>query len=523
MSLCTLPAGAGGGLVAGINCGEKVVKEGGNEHFRVFSYEEGGEVEEVREVERRKVFSPGVLRDMEVYQRLCRGTKGVVVVGSGGGKTGDNEIVVLRAVDGSEEKGLRWEVEGRIGPEEGREVVDLDVDVDDGGEADGGKGDWTVGWCLPHGVYITSSPSLLKDTAIPSPKPIYTLTPNSGVFRSLRVMSPPAGVTFNKRIIATIVNLPTRSGAHLLLLSSPKSTFSDPPTKTTLLSRRPLHRNIRAATSMDLISLPPTINPCGHPQGQSVLAVSGADMSVEILILDYPLHAGDLGESDVKVRTLKTFYNVHPFQITKVAWSPPVRNGGVYELKLATVSMGQTVVTYTVPLVTVSTTSAAGGAEGSSTAALFNPSSPPTPSGDKMRNKSRLKRTRSSTADLHAQPQLGMYVLPPPGTRRATIYSVTVSLGLVVVLAILLQLVFVYRGGLLVAGPVGVDALSQMGYPGEGAEDIRDEERLVEAVREAAEVVGEWAVEEGRKVAGGVVKGMVRGAVEQGVRGVLGG
>lgn len=71
---------------------------------------------------------------------------------------------------------------------------------------------------------------------------------------------------------------------------------------------------------------------------------------------------------------------------------------------------------------------------------------------------------------------------------------------------------------------MGVDALSQMEYPhDEGSIMDVDEEKIVEAVREAAEVAGEWMVEEGRKVAGGVVKGMVRGAVEQGVRGVLGG
>lgn len=38
------------------------------------------------------------------------------------------------------------------------------------------------------------------------------------------------------------------------------------------------------------------------------------------------------------------------------------------------------------------------------------------------------------------------------------------STDLIVVLAILLQLIFIYKGGLLV-DPIGVDALSRMGYP----------------------------------------------------------
>ena len=255
-------------------------------------------------------------------------------------------------------------------------------------------------------------------------------------------------------------------------------------------------------------------------------------MSVEILVLDYPL-TQNIKEGEIKIRTLKTFYNVHPFQITKVAWSQPVRTATAgWELKLATVSMGQTIVTYTIPLVSVTTSlgiEGAGEGVGSSTAELFEPSKPPSPSPEKRgRNKNKTKSAAAasslSTASSSQGCHQGMYVLSPPGTRRAAIYSVTVSLGLVVVLAILLQLIFIYKGGLLV-GPVGVDALSQMGYPGEERDEYggKEEEMIVELVRERAEVVGEWVVEEGRKVAGGVVKGMVKGAVEQGVRGVLGG
>ena len=47
MSLCTLP-GAGGGVVAGINSGDEIIKSTCGErnlHFRVFKQQDGGEVE----------------------------------------------------------------------------------------------------------------------------------------------------------------------------------------------------------------------------------------------------------------------------------------------------------------------------------------------------------------------------------------------------------------------------------------------------------------------------------------------
>ncbi|KAF8430359.1 hypothetical protein EV426DRAFT_708538 [Tirmania nivea] len=524
MSLCTLP-GSGGSVVAGINSGAEVIKSTGGEgnlHFRVFR-QQNGEEGEMKEVVRKAVFSAGVLREGDMYQRLCRGKSGVVVIGSGGGKKAENEMVVVKEGEKGWEKG--WEVKGRVRPEEGKEVVDLDVDVDVELEGEG----WTVGWCLPQAAYIANSKDVKPTKTTESPKAIFTLTPGSGAFRSLRFITHPSiwDTTPKTKLIAAIVNLPARGGAQLLTLSSPSI-----PAKSAVLARRNLHRNIKAATSMALVSLPPTTTSRGQPQAQSLLAVSGADMSVEILVLDYPL-TPNVKEGEIKIRTLKTFYNVHPFQITKVAWSQPVRTATAgWELKLATVSMGQTVVTYTIPLVSVTTGLGIEGAEGagqgvgSSTAELFVPSKPPSPSPEKRGKQRSIKKSgaASSSPSLSQINHQGMYVLPPPGTRRAAIYSVTVSLGLVVVLAILLQLIFIYKGGLLVA-PVGVDALSQMGYPGEARDEYggKEEEMIVDMVREGAEVVGEWVVEEGRKVAGGVVKGMVRGVVEQGVRGVLGG
>lgn len=491
-------------MAAGINVGEKIIKNtngNGNLHFRVFRREDSGGADKgksfLKEVVRKAVFSPDVLKEGETYQRLCKGRGDVVVVGSGGGKKVQNELVVLRGKEGN-----GWNIMQRITSEEGKEVADVDVDVGQDGEPR------TIGWCLPQGIYKT--PSISTSVSIPSPTPIYTLTPNSGSFRSLRFISHSTSKS-TRQLIAATVNLPSRAGAQLVLLSASTlepGTTSSKFSPCKILSRRLLHRNIRATTSMDLISLPPTTNSCGELQGQTVIAVSGADVSVEILVVDYPLGKAELTDGDICVRTLKTFYNVHPFQITRVVWSKPVQNRSVYELKLATVSIGQTVVTYTIPLVTVQPPLP--GASSSATASLFNPSLPSTPSAEFSKLENKKKRPSETDAG-----ELGMYVLPPPGTRRATIYSVTVSLGLVIFLAILLQLVFVYRGGLL----MGVDARQQ-----ELEQSEREmEENVKHIVQGAAEVAGEWVVEEGKKVAGGVVKGMVRGAVEQGVRGVLGG
>lgn len=502
MSLCAL---SGGRVAVGINAGQKIVKDtsgSGNLHFRVFKHEGAGGADEekpfLREVFRKAVFRPDVLKEEETYQRLCRGRGGIIVVGSGGGKKVQNELIVLRDKQGDE-----WNIMQKITSEGGKEVADVDVDVNRDGEPR------TIGWCLPQGIYTT--PFISTNASMLSPTPIYTLAPNSGSFRSLRFIGHSTSKPV-RRLIATTVNLPSRTGAQLIILSVPTlgpDSISSELTSCQVLSRRPLHRNIRATTSMDLISLPPTTNSRGELQGQTVVAISGADISIEILVVDYPLGSAELKDGDIRVRTLKTFYDVHPFQITRVVWSKPVRNRSVYELKLATVSIGQTVVTYTIPIVTVQSPSP--GACTSATASLFNPSLPSTPSAELSKSGNKKKYP----GETDTMTELGMYVLPPPGTRRATIYSVTVSLGLVIFLAILLQLVFVYRGGLL----VGVDARQQESEEGERRRDGN----VRHIMQGAAEVAGEWVVEGGRNVAGGVVKGMVRGAVEQGVRGVLGG
>jgi hypothetical protein len=68
----------------------------------------------------------------------------------------------------------------------------------------------------------------------------------------------------------------------------------------------------------------------------TLLAVAGADRSVQLFLVGG------------QIKAVKTFKDVHPFQITKLAFSPLPSSGTT--VKLATTSMGNTVVVFYIPV-----------------------------------------------------------------------------------------------------------------------------------------------------------------------------
>lgn len=279
--------------LAGINSSESSQKSGKNDHFRVFKVSISSGSPSISLVSKHEFFSPTT--EVETYQRLIRTNSSAVAIATGGGlaNTAGSEIVVVEVPSLSLKRRIRLpEVE---------ETVDLDL-------SDGGL----LVYCTAKDIFTTSSSG--KDGGESLKLAWQSTPPAQGKLRSVRFCGS------QKRIIA-VLNHPQRTGSELLLI--------DTTGNGKLLARRKLHKNIRAVTGMDTVSLGP------H---QNIVSVAGADQSVEILVVE-----------DDKITMVKMFRDVHPFQITKVVFSRASFSNG--SIQLATTSMGNTVVVFTLPLI----------------------------------------------------------------------------------------------------------------------------------------------------------------------------
>lgn len=340
-------------LLAGINSSEAQQCEGKNEHFRVFSV--APEDNAISAVMQRQLFTPTMTAD--VYQRVLRTRGPLAAAASGGGKHGF-EVVLVSTGDFSLKRRIPTETE----------VADLDL-AEDG----------TLVHCTSKDILITSG----SGSSTPTKLNFQTTPAIPGTLRTIRFLG-------RDRIVA-IINAPQRSGSELLLLDA---------TTGGIVARRKLHKGIGAATSLDTVAL-------STASGDGIIAVAGADQSVEVLVVD----------DGARLETAHVFKDVHPFQISKVVFSPAPAPPAVATdddetpqqqvIRLATTSIGNTVVVHTLPLIV-------------------------------------------SGKDGYALLRSGAVL-------RQTAISVLLSLVAVVVFAALLQLVFVARGGL-----TGLPGISEM-------------------------------------------------------------
>lgn len=287
--------------LAGINSSEISQGSGKNDHFRVFNVAVGTSPtsSSISFLSKNQIFNSTT--DVESYQRLLCAKGSLAAIASGGGLalTAGSEIVVVGIPDLDPKR--RIQLPGKD------EVEDLDLS-DEGG---------LLAYSTAKDIFVTSANQ--KDDKEPRKLAWQSIPPMKGSLRSVRFCGAQA------RIIA-VLNYPQKTGSELLLIDATGSGR--------LLARKKLHKNIKAVTRMDAISFGP------H---QQVIAVAGADQAVEILVV----------END-KIGTVKTFRDVHPFQITKVAFSPASGTSsgkGPGVIRLATTSLGSTVVVFTLPLV----------------------------------------------------------------------------------------------------------------------------------------------------------------------------
>lgn len=251
------------------------------------------------------------------------------------------EIVFFRATETPSET----DIIGRIQLSGNEEAEDLDFASleHDPEQTEDAHGRFLVAYTNGVDVMVGEISSSNSSSSSPEVRCIYTIPlPASGArtarpkIRALRFLSP--------RSLLLLQNAPDRGGSELILLQLPTANQS----KSQILRRRKLPRTVKIGLGLDICQL--GTNP--HGQQQTIIAVSGSDNSIALFTLEYGPKRGYSN-----FRPYSTIRDVHPFSMTKLTFStftapshPIGPEVGPQNVKLASVSMGNTVVVHTFPL-----------------------------------------------------------------------------------------------------------------------------------------------------------------------------
>ncbi|KAF2473282.1 uncharacterized protein BDR25DRAFT_282694 [Lindgomyces ingoldianus] len=344
-------------LYAGINSSEADRLKGKNEHFRAFEVafpknrrtnsassekKPQGKVSFLSKTSLFKSLST-VSAKKDGYQRIVRlspakrsasGNKRIGAIASS--LAGDeNEIVVFNATSNLPRD--PGDVIHRVALSKGQEANDLDILEPEDGQ-------FKIAYCTDNDVYVQEiNYDFGKKKPLGmlhSPEKKYTV-PFPDVFekkgrskiRCLRWLSPSH--------LLLLANLPNRTGVELHILR----IYGD--TMGSITLRKRLSRHVKAAVDMDVACL----DPDGAGAYQIVMAVAGIDISISLLTMEY---YGTSKNSVSSFHSYATYRDVHPLQMTKLIFSPffspwtapqapPSKKPGPQYLRLASISLGNTI------------------------------------------------------------------------------------------------------------------------------------------------------------------------------------
>ncbi|KAI9037352.1 uncharacterized protein KD926_000559 [Aspergillus affinis] len=225
----------------------------------------------------------------------------------------------------------------RLGTDEEAEDVDIT-----GLEA---KGKFRVAYTNGVDVFTCQISSDKRSNGSPDVSCVYTTpVPEKGPrtrpkFRALRFIS--------STTLLLLQNAPDRRGCELILLDLHQPASKKP--SGSIVRRKKLRKAMKIGLGLDVCLLSPN----SDAQQQTAIAVAGSDQSIEILTFESNPLQGTHG----KCRSYTSLYEVHPFSLTKVCFSPftsppqPVSPETPPQyIKLASLSLGNTVVVHTLPL-----------------------------------------------------------------------------------------------------------------------------------------------------------------------------
>lgn len=401
--------------LAGINSSQAEQQRGNNQHLRSFRLEypprksaDHADGEKPQEEKRprtttalsrtslfKNIQKPKPGEKIDTYQRLLRlspwrGADAPRIAAIATGLAPSGEIVLFNVTANPQPS----DVIGRIRLGAGEEAEDVDIiDIEDG--------KFQVAYTNGVDVFTFEISPSRKSEAAPEVKQVYTMPfPDSRgkkaktrpKFRALRFLSPKA--------LILLQNAPDRAGCELVRLSLPSSDGS---ASGKVSQRKKLRKSMKIGLGLDVCDL----GESPDKERQYIIAVAGNDQSIDVFTIEYsPKKKGGYG----KLERYRTLTDVHPFSMTKICFAPfqppahPVTSAVLPQyVKLASVSLGNTVVVHTFPL-------------------------SPFPDG----------RTRTPR-----------YVLKSPGPSETweTIYSCFVALVIIAISCFLLQAFTEIRGG----------------------------------------------------------------------------
>lgn len=340
------PRGKATLVYAGVNSSPTDLEKGKNEHFRVFGIEvatkgKGKAAEQkssatkISEVSRSRLFSH---IEKDSYQRIVRLSKpypdqpqlGAVATGL----AKESEIVLFdtSATSPPNSRGALLS---------NKEAVDLDF-------IQTGDNEYLFAYCNEHDVYVKKI-TPVDDGEEPEEK--YVTPASRGgepvtlpKFRALRWLT--------KDFMVMLTNIHSNGGVVLQVLRMPPSGKGH----CRIVQSHRLPDGIKKATGLAVVNLTPPLSPTAE-QGytQFVFAVAGHDRSISLFKMDVQYEAKVY--MSTKIKPFRTFKNVHPLQITSIAFSnftPPTHpitaSTPPQYLKLASVGISNTVVVHTLPL-----------------------------------------------------------------------------------------------------------------------------------------------------------------------------
>ncbi|KAL5352013.1 hypothetical protein ACLOAV_003877 [Pseudogymnoascus australis] len=324
-------------IYAGVNSSTKDVEKGNNEHFRVYALgrkqKTGSPI--IQEVSREQLF---VSNDKATYQRLLRlsrpSEKGVQLGVVATGFANPSRLAIFDTADGKKSVGSRG-------------VIELDKEAEDVDVIQTGPEEYSVAYCDNHSIFLKIiSPKAELENAIS----IYNIPGSVGErepgslppssFRSLRFLTP--------NFLAVLINNPARTGAQIRILRitlEPTGYIANP-AQTLFLPKK-----VTQATGLAVANLnrPPV---AGGVQDNARFVLAVADQAaISIATLDYQVSHAVTFMTPPKLLT--RVEDVHPMQITGLAFAPftPTdEESSAQTLRLASVSVGNTVVVQSLPL-----------------------------------------------------------------------------------------------------------------------------------------------------------------------------
>jgi glycyl-tRNA synthetase len=349
--------------LAGINSSQAEQKKGNNEHLRSFQLEypprksQGSEGSDEAQREEEKVRSarkttplsrvslfktnvhkPKPGERVDTYQRLLRLSpwRGPVAPRIGAIATGlasSGEIVLFQATPRPQASDIIARI--RLGDGEEAEDVDI-IDID--------EGKFLVAYTTGVDVYTFGVSAARRSETAPEVTPVFTTPfPKSSArvktrpkFRALRFLSP--------KTLLLLQNAPERAGCELVILSLPSEVggFGK------VVRRKKIRKAVKIGLGLDVCNLGEGVD----KEKQYIIAVAGSDQSIEVFTLDYNPKAKGYGALQVYT----TLDDVHPFSLTKVCFShfqppphPITPDVPPQYVKLASISLGNTVVVHTFP------------------------------------------------------------------------------------------------------------------------------------------------------------------------------